>query len=465
MRKPLAFLVSALTLLLTPGAHAAPDFMNTRFTVLKVTSLEDSGPGTLRDCVQNPFPRACIFEVSGRLSLKSALVVDRPDLVIAGQTAPSPGIMITDAGIVIKASNVRVEHLQVRVGDSRNGPPPASRDGISVQGDGTCGVVIDHASISFAIDENVSTWRKVCDVTISDSIISEALYHSIHPKGPHSMGMLIGEGARGVKIVGNLFAANNDRNPRLKYGTEGTLAHNVIAAQGGTSSWNGTNLSSINEPDIASRWDITWNVYLKSNNGYQDAHAVYSQEMPRGSKIFFFENVTDKLTNIDRQFISSTKLFDDVPRRYPASQTYDQVLVNAGSRPWDRNAIDEYVIAGVRSGNLPIRNRVGSWPKVAENRRNITIRDTVVSGRELLETLSKFETSAPYRESSSRAAIVTTSFPATSNAPAPSKMPIPPNPEQPAIVAPQPTIAYTTAIRRPGRVRFESDSGLASDER
>jgi hypothetical protein len=83
------------------------------YNVIKVTSLADTGNGTLRSCVSQTMPRACVFEVSGRIKLASDLIVAAPDLIVVGQTAPSPGIMVTNGGFTIQTHDVRIEHLAI----------------------------------------------------------------------------------------------------------------------------------------------------------------------------------------------------------------------------------------------------------------------------------------------------------------------------------------------------------------
>src|SRR5690606_39851638 len=85
--------------------------------VVEVTNLNDSGPGSLREAVENPTgPRTIVFAISGIIHLKSRLVLSQPYVTIAGQTAPGKGICIAGAPFGFTGNDVVARHLRVRLG-------------------------------------------------------------------------------------------------------------------------------------------------------------------------------------------------------------------------------------------------------------------------------------------------------------------------------------------------------------
>ncbi len=82
--------------------------------VYHVTTLEDGGPGSLREAVEAEGPRIVVFDVSGTIRLKKALTINHPFITIAGQTAPGDGICLRDATLEVSADHVAVRFLRCR---------------------------------------------------------------------------------------------------------------------------------------------------------------------------------------------------------------------------------------------------------------------------------------------------------------------------------------------------------------
>jgi pectate lyase len=201
--------------------------------VLEVTSLDDDGPGTLRDAVEMSGPRIIVFRIGGTITLKNHLEIHEPFLTIAGQTAPGDGILINGAGLVIFTHDVLVQHLRIRPGAFSDVEPDLN-DSIAILGseagtnDDAFNIVIDHVSASWGEDENVSTLFHAHDLTISWSIISEALDKARHDKGGHSAGLLLGDYTNCATVHHTLMAHNAFRNPLLSGGGRHDIENNVM---------------------------------------------------------------------------------------------------------------------------------------------------------------------------------------------------------------------------------------------
>ena len=209
--------------------------------VYKVTNLNADGSGSLKACVDKTGPRTCVFEVSGAIRLTSELKIRNSQLRIAGQTAPSPGIMIRGAGIVIIASDMLIQHIRVRPGDDTNGPDPDNRDSLRISGTATApvrNVVIDHCSFSWSIDEIASTWGPHDNISFTNNIFSEPLHESLHPEYdgtgtmPHGYGVLFGQADNSsITFAGNLLAHIVERNP-LSRAAEFVMVNNLVYDRG-----------------------------------------------------------------------------------------------------------------------------------------------------------------------------------------------------------------------------------------
>lgn len=172
----------------------------------KVTNLNDSGPGSLRYGIELRSPRIIVFEVSGIIDLKSELKLKRDYITILGQTAPGDGITIRGHKFAIRADEVVIRYLKFRLGDLNE----LESDALECKD--AKNVIIDHVSVSWAVDENASFYRNE-NFTLQWSIISEALNKSVHDKGAHGYGGIWG--GKMVSFHHNLLANNASRNPRF----------------------------------------------------------------------------------------------------------------------------------------------------------------------------------------------------------------------------------------------------------
>jgi len=99
-----------------PGAEGAgADAIGGRFgNVYHVTSLADSGAGSLRDAV-GATNRTIVFDLSGTIYLLTPLVITNSFLTIAGQTAPGDGIAVAgNVTTVQSAHDVVIRYVRFR---------------------------------------------------------------------------------------------------------------------------------------------------------------------------------------------------------------------------------------------------------------------------------------------------------------------------------------------------------------
>jgi hypothetical protein len=354
--------------------------------ILHVTTLADSGPGSLREAILAKGPRIVVFDVSGYIHLESNIRISEPYLTIAGQTAPSPGISIKDAGIVIAAHDILVQHIRIRVGDDANGLNPVDSRAIiiynrSKEDHDVFNVVIDHVSASWAIDENLATWYEgVHDITVINSITSESLWHSSHPAGPHSTGFLVGHGTYNLSVIGNLFAHNDQRNMYVHGDTSTLFVNNLIYNWYGASPQGGASVYGRGRLDAT----IAGNVYIKGLDTRRlKSIPVYLWEsVAEGSRVYLKDNeAIEKSENPWTVSVVETPhpiKVDVAPVWAPSlvvkksGDVKSWVLRNAGARPGDRDEVDLRIINDVKNGTgriIDSQDDVGGWPSLTENVR------------------------------------------------------------------------------------------------
>jgi hypothetical protein len=370
------------------AVHAQP------VTPIRVSSLADSGPGSLRACVEaSGGARACVFEVSGRIRLQSSLRLTRPETHILGQTAPSPGVLLTNAGVAVEADGCSVEHVAIRPGDGPSAQKPGERDALKVLADD---VRVRGVSLSWATDENLSVYGE--RVTVTDSIIAEGLHRSIHPEGQHSMGALVGERSRRVVFQRNVLMSNRDRHVRWKSNTSGAMVNNVVYNWGGgTSGWNVNNVTAAST-DLPILQDFVGNVYLPGPDTLsRNAGGFYADKgvTALGSWFFIRDNLTPtRPTGAEPEWAVANvaqsvhgvpvPLFEGhypLPLT-PATEALSAAVRHAGARPWDRSLVDLRLLGELvgRAGRIPDCVEVcaspdlrrvpeGGYPAVAENFR------------------------------------------------------------------------------------------------
>ncbi len=364
--------------------------------VLRVTSLDASGPGTLVEAISHPGPRVIVFEIAGVIDLQGkSLTVTEPFVTIAGETAPGDGITLIKGSLRIETHDVLIQHLRIRPGD--DGRPKKSGfspDGVSLQNQpgapGAHHIVIDHCSTTWAVDENLSTSGQRHEgrggtshqVTISNCIIAEGLRNTSHEKGPHSMGTLIHDHARDIAVIANLYADNDNRNPVLKPDAGAVVANNLIYNPGVKaihSYWTPREYTEFPKTLLPCTLVAVGNVLWYGPDTPRDL-AVISLSGDRG-EVFASDNIGVDLAGKPVAEVAGrpTRLKDrpfwpEGFKPLPAGRVAESVLSRAGA--WPRDAIDARIIRQTRekSGRvIDSQEAVGGYPNPPVIRRPLQI--------------------------------------------------------------------------------------------
>src|SRR5690349_12734383 len=343
--------------------------------VIVVTNLNDSGPGSFRDAVEQGGPRSVVFNVAGIIKLNAAVSIRAPYITIAGNTAPGDGICIAGNTVQLDTHDVVVRHMRFRRGKTE----AADRDD-SFGGNPIGNIMIDHASASWSLDENISMYRHMyrppggdkdlklptVNVTIQNSISSESLniYH-------HAFGSTIG--GLNSTFHHNLWACNTGRNPSVGMYGDFTFVNNVL--------FNYRH-RTVDGGDHKSLYNII-NNYFKPGPGTPDSEVAYRLLKPEsersktvvdnfgmayvnGNIVAGNERVTkdnwDGGVQPDSRApraevlarIRTNSPFAHAPLPIqPADKAYETVLANAGATLPRRDSVDERIIKQVRTGVIP----------------------------------------------------------------------------------------------------------------
>ncbi|MNK74374.1 hypothetical protein D3C87_938880 [compost metagenome] len=360
--------------------------------VIEVTNLNDDGPGSLRDAINQEIgPRTIVFNVSGNIKLASRLVANQPYITIAGQTAPGEGITISRAPIGLTGNDGVVRFLKVRIGGG------TTFDGMGLTGADYS--IIDHCSISWTIDESFSS-RGAHHITLQRTLISEALNVAGHDKYP--AGKMHGFAATIGGDIGsfhhNLLAHNYGRNWSIGGGLNGDgyytgrldITNNVVYNWGQRTTDGGANevnfVNNFYKPGASTKIFVALNAqhegvgkgmqryYFNGNimPGYFDEK---SQEKGRKSTISHNEKV-DYETFVDKPF------FPSYVETQSAKAAYKNVLSDVGANQplfdkHDNRIVDEtlkgtFTYKGSKSGlggMIDNEQDAGGWPNFASETR------------------------------------------------------------------------------------------------
>ncbi|MDK2760178.1 MAG: pectate lyase [Sphingopyxis sp.] len=346
--------------------------------VLRVTNLDDDGPGSLRHAIEQDFPRIVRFDVAGTIRLKTDLVIRNPRITISGLGAPAGGIALADRSLIVNADDVVIRYIRSRLG-SRSGE---EGDAISIAGGRR--IILDHVSASWSVDETLSVSARydrtpgIYDVTVQWSIISESLRRAGHSKGEHGYGSLI-RGGRGSRFSfhHNLWAHHVQRMPRPGNYTpaaidpEGPLIEfrsNIFY------NWGGTAAGYNADKDSAATYAFIDNCYITGPD--TQGTYIFREENPNAKSWFAGNSLNGAIPADPWSLVKGLRnplaaAPDIAPvSSDPATGGCAAVLTGSGASA-PRDAVDARVVADVidrRGRIIDSEDQVGGWPDLTTGR-------------------------------------------------------------------------------------------------
>lgn len=334
--------------------------------ILYVTTLADTGAGSLRSALTASGPRTVLFQVAGTITLNDDITITAPFLTIAGQSAPGEGVQIRGGMLHIRTHDVVIRHLRLRPGDTLNASAVQTRDALTINGtdqDDVYHVVIDHCSLIWGPDiGGASLLSGIRDSTLQYTIIGEGLYLSNHPEATrgqdgHSLGLNITQLTADsyptrITLHHNLLTTADQRMPQIMGGASIDVVNNVVynwgvsPAQGNPRSLNLINNLFIRGP--MTKTLLAWEPRTNAENRTLRPDSVYEQG-----------TVTDGFTMVrgDPQTVYADARF--VPYSLSSEQTaqdaYARIVQDVGTTRPVRDRVDQRIVD-------KLRNRTGAFP-------------------------------------------------------------------------------------------------------
>lgn len=375
-------------------------------TIITVTSLADSGAGTLRDAIENHTGARLIkFAVSGDIILQSELKIagdasnTKGDVTIDGQDAPNGGICIRSSGTSINPSGlastftVTAENVIIRYIRFRQGPPRVGQGAFQVICDsGFCGkgIVLDHVSVSWGTDGNADfstgatygtyQWCYFTEMSASGNILiryRNASQLTIH----HSLFAQAVSDRNCGGYTGQVDCVNNVIYRNFNSGISPPKFDGVVGLSGDGAAEESTDTQAV-------QYNYVKN-YFKAGDAEiggvtNNSHPIYLHgfaDTDAASGIWLDQNtVPAGVTSITTQAGGSTFPIAGSRFSFPAvtttsaAQAFTDVLAGAGASLPCRDAVDTRITTYVNNGtgamatnaaDDPATN-LGGWPDLTQ---------------------------------------------------------------------------------------------------
>lgn len=345
-----------------------------------VTNLDESGPGSLRACIEATGPRTCIFRVGGTIQLdKASLVIRNPFITIAGETAPGGGIAIRNGSrqirpsIEIVTNDVIIRYLRLRPGPHT--VEACCSGALGMYTTGARDIMLDHISASWGSDETIDS-EDASNFTFQWGLVGEPLLNGGPGKKNRARNMLFTKGGN-LTIHHTLFTTGKFRNPQVKMQIPESVAdivNNVMYSP----EWQ--YVVTFGDEWVHMQANVVGNYKIKGVNEKDDHLVALFEESGLGHSIFLQDNYDESyrpdaaapddlvMAPEQRKYIVTTRFPAPEVRTTSPQQAYDEVIANAGATRPMRDAVDTRLIEDVknRSGKLLKSDpeTVGGWPQL-----------------------------------------------------------------------------------------------------
>lgn len=309
-------------------------------TVVHVTNLNDSGPGSFREAVGTS-NRIVVFDVGGTIELKSDVVV-KGNVTVAGQTAPGGG------GITLKNFKIGMggDNIICRFISSRPGERGTNADYDAWGGSNGGNTIIDHCSLGWANDEQFGLYSKNDNMTVQWSVIGPSNSFSYHSKGIHGFGIMLGRS--NTSWHHNMIAHNISRNFRGKVpgANASDFVNNVIYNWGYQTAYG-----------TMGQLNYVGN-YLKEGNSTKDARHFISTpdsgSAPENYKFYLTGNV---LTNVNGKEYKDITLNNWAGMKLKDTVNYPESVLRSDEHfPVYAKGVDVSVAKNAESADEAYRN-------------------------------------------------------------------------------------------------------------
>ena len=343
--------------------------------VIVVTSLADSGPGTLRWACEQGGARIIVFNVAGIIHITTPIIVRAPYVSIEGQTAPGDGICVAGESFWVNTHDVVIRYMRFRRGETWVG-----RRDDALGGNPVGNIIVDHCSTSWGLDENFSMYRHMynpedgskdeklgtVNITISNCISAESL-----DTWNHAFGSTMG--GENCMLIRNLWADNTGRNPSVGWNGTFNFINNIVfnwhhrSMDGGDYTARFNVINNFYKPGpVTSKTDVVGHRFLKPESGRSKLkYRVFGRIYAEGNIMDGYPEITkdnwaggiqvdeEKDAGEYKDLIKSDEPFPMPPVKIlSAQQAYNYVLDNVGATLPKRDPVDKRVIEQVRTGKI-----------------------------------------------------------------------------------------------------------------